>query len=350
MPAPLAMPVTVTGFPSTVTCRVAALGKASVVMMPSRAFQKPREERTPQAARIPACILSQGGSTPILPVEEGNTSFSSVPSVRPTNAQESSARRSPSCPVEALALPLLTTIAWRRPALTRFWRACALPHGHPSLRPPWGAHRLISGSCARAGAQSRAKRAVSVRQRQEIQEVPRRVISLDSRLITRRGTSCISCRCRKDTARFALLWAPARAQLPEIKRCAPHGGRNEGCPCGSAQARQKRVKAGRLQAIVVNSGNANASTGQLGLRLALDSCALVGRTLGTDEKLVLPSSTGKIGVLPPWDKMQAGILAACGVLSSRGFWNALDGIMTTDAFPKAATRHVTVDGKPVTVA
>ena len=113
---------------------------------------------------------------------------------------------------------------------------------------------------------------------------------------------------------------------------------------------QERVKAGRLQAIVVNSGNANASTGQPGLRLALDSCALVGRTLGTDEKLVLPSSTGKIGVLPPWDKMQAGILAACGVLSSRGFWNALDGIMTTDAFPKAATRHVTVDGKPVTVA
>ena len=115
------MPATVIGFPSTVTCRVAALGKTSVVMMPSRAFQKPREERTPQAARIPACILSQGGNTPILPVEEGSTSFSSVPSVRPTSAQESSARRSPGCPVEALAFPLLTTIAWRRPALTRSW-------------------------------------------------------------------------------------------------------------------------------------------------------------------------------------------------------------------------------------
>lgn len=112
---------------------------------------------------------------------------------------------------------------------------------------------------------------------------------------------------------------------------------------------QERIKSGRLQAIVVNSGNANVSTGQLGLHVARDSCALVGGILGINENLVLPSSTGKIGVMLPWDKMQTGIQAACAALSPRGFWPALSGIMTTDAFPKAAVRHVTIGGKVVTV-
>jgi len=101
---------------------------------------------------------------------------------------------------------------------------------------------------------------------------------------------------------------------------------------------------------VINSGNANVSTGQPGLRLARDSCALAGNILGIDEKLVFPSSTGKIGVMPPWYKIQAGIRAACAALSPKGFWNALAGIMTTDAFPKAAVRQVTVGGKSVTIA
>jgi len=113
---------------------------------------------------------------------------------------------------------------------------------------------------------------------------------------------------------------------------------------------RERIKTGRLQAVVINSGTANVATGQLGLRLARDSCALVARTLGIDENLVLPSSTGKIGVLPPWNKMHTGILAACAALSPRGFWNTVAGIMTTDAFPKAAIRQVTVGGKSITIA
>jgi glutamate N-acetyltransferase / amino-acid N-acetyltransferase len=113
---------------------------------------------------------------------------------------------------------------------------------------------------------------------------------------------------------------------------------------------RERLKSGRLQAIVVNSGIANVATGQAGLRLARDTCALVGQTLGIDNKLVLPSSTGRIGILPPWDKLQPGVLNACKSLSVRGFWHALAGMMTTDAFPKAAIRQVVVGGKTVTVA
>src|SRR5260221_14407384 len=62
---------------------------------------------------------------------------------------------------------------------------------------------------------------------------------------------------------------------------------------------RERLKRGRLQAIVVNSGIANVATGQAGIRLARETCALVGEALGIDENLVLPSSTGQIGVLPP---------------------------------------------------
>lgn len=113
---------------------------------------------------------------------------------------------------------------------------------------------------------------------------------------------------------------------------------------------RERMKAGRLQAIVVNSGIANVATGQAGLRLAKDTCVLVGQTLGIDDKLVLPSSTGKIGILPPWDKLQSGVLSTCKSLSLRGFWHALAGMMTTDAFPKAAIRQVVVGGKTVTLA
>ena len=113
---------------------------------------------------------------------------------------------------------------------------------------------------------------------------------------------------------------------------------------------EERMKAGRLQAIVVNSGNANASTAQPGLKLAHDTCALVGQELDIAPELVLPSSTGVIGVLPAWNKMKAGIRTAAGSLSRRGFWNAVAGIMTTDAFPKVAAKQVTVNGTRLTIA
>ncbi len=113
---------------------------------------------------------------------------------------------------------------------------------------------------------------------------------------------------------------------------------------------QERMRAGKLQAIVINSGIANVSTGESGIRLAHHSCSLVGRTLDIDDALVLPSSTGKIGVLPPWEKMRPGILEVCENLSPKGFWDAMAGIMTTDAFPKASVRTVKVGGKEVTIA
>ena len=113
---------------------------------------------------------------------------------------------------------------------------------------------------------------------------------------------------------------------------------------------QEQMKSGQIQAVVVNSGNANASTARPGLQLARDTCAFVGQTLGISGKLVFPSSTGKIGVLPAWEKIQAGIQAASAALSVHGFWPALAGIMTTDAFPKVSTRQLVIDGKLISIA
>ena len=116
MPAPLAMPAMVSVRPFNVTCRVATLGKASVVMMPATAFQKPRGDSAAAAAGMPVRIFCQSGSTPITPVDDGSTSCAFMPSARPTSAQVSRASVSPGRAVEALAFPLLTTMACKRPA------------------------------------------------------------------------------------------------------------------------------------------------------------------------------------------------------------------------------------------
>lgn len=112
----------------------------------------------------------------------------------------------------------------------------------------------------------------------------------------------------------------------------------------------ERARAGRLQALVINSGNANAYTGRDGIALAREMCAIVARALGINERLVIPSSTGRIGVPVPRDRVRKGVRDACRHLSFDGFHDALEGIMTTDAFPKFATAGMVLDGRDVTIA
>lgn len=113
---------------------------------------------------------------------------------------------------------------------------------------------------------------------------------------------------------------------------------------------QERVRAGRVQAIVVNSGNANAYTGRTGERAARAMTRAVARELGIAEALVVPSSTGKIGVQLPLDQVVAGITQAAQSLRADRFHEALEGIMTTDAFPKFAQEQVDIGGCRITVA
>ncbi|MBI3782610.1 MAG: bifunctional glutamate N-acetyltransferase/amino-acid acetyltransferase ArgJ [Deltaproteobacteria bacterium] len=112
----------------------------------------------------------------------------------------------------------------------------------------------------------------------------------------------------------------------------------------------ERAGRGRLQAIVVNSGNANAYTGRTGVTMARRMCRIVADELGIDEELVIPSSTGRIGVQLPKRKIEAGVRAAARGLSIGAFHEALEGIMTTDAFPKFATEGLMLDGREVVIA
>jgi glutamate N-acetyltransferase / amino-acid N-acetyltransferase len=95
-----------------------------------------------------------------------------------------------------------------------------------------------------------------------------------------------------------------------------------------------RVQRGLCQAILVNSGNANACTGEAGLRDALHCGALAAGALGIAEDLVAVSSTGVIGVPLPMDKFERSVSLLAADLSADGFGAVADAIMTTDAFAK----------------
>ena len=113
------------------------------------------------------------------------------------------------------------------------------------------------------------------------------------------------------------------------------------------QLDMERIKKGLCQAILVNSGNANACTGSQGLRNAKRVSSWVGKQLGIDEKLVFPSSTGVIGSLLPIKKMEEAIPELIHHLSPEGWRSTVEAMMTTDTFPKMEVATCRIKGKPV---
>jgi len=111
----------------------------------------------------------------------------------------------------------------------------------------------------------------------------------------------------------------------------------------------ERVKGGKAQAILVNSGNANAATGEQGYRDAVDAAAAAASLLGIDERLVLTASTGIIGRRLPVGKIKKAMKRLVEGLRTSGLSAAEEGIMTTDRFPKMALRKTVIDGRTVTV-
>ncbi len=103
------------------------------------------------------------------------------------------------------------------------------------------------------------------------------------------------------------------------------------------------------RALVVNTGNANAGTGDEGLSRALEVCAGAAAQLGCRAEDVLPFSTGVIMEPLPSERIVAGLPAAKADLRADNWANAAEAIMTTDTVAKAASRKITVGGKAVTV-
>ena len=105
-----------------------------------------------------------------------------------------------------------------------------------------------------------------------------------------------------------------------------------------------------IRALVINTGIANAGTGETGLQAAMQTCATLAGLLGLDEdRAVLPFSTGVILEPLPVDRLQAGLPAAIADLKADNWHAAAHAIMTTDTVAKAASRRIQVGGKTITV-
>jgi glutamate N-acetyltransferase/amino-acid N-acetyltransferase len=101
--------------------------------------------------------------------------------------------------------------------------------------------------------------------------------------------------------------------------------------------------------LLVNTGNANAGTGDRGMADARECCAALAQATGCRTNEVLPFSTGVIGEPLPSAKIVAALPGALSALTESGWDDACHGIMTTDTVPKATSRQITVDGRTVTV-
>jgi glutamate N-acetyltransferase / amino-acid N-acetyltransferase len=114
---------------------------------------------------------------------------------------------------------------------------------------------------------------------------------------------------------------------------------------------RSRTPGENFQAVIINSGNANACTGQRGLRDAAETARLVGQAADLLPEQVLIMSTGVIGRFLPMDAMANGIDAAAAKLSpdERSFVEAATAIMTTDTVPKYVSRSAKIGGVETTV-
>ena len=120
----------------------------------------------------------------------------------------------------------------------------------------------------------------------------------------------------------------------------------------AVQISKKHVKSRTIYAVVVNSGNANACTGERGIKNAVKMCSETASHIVVDPHEVLVASTGIIGEQLPIKNVIAGVADAVGGLSSSASagMNFTKAIMTTDTKPKLACRRIEISGKKITVA
>jgi len=110
-----------------------------------------------------------------------------------------------------------------------------------------------------------------------------------------------------------------------------------------------RISGSPIRALVVNTGNANAGTGEAGLADANATCAALAELLDCEPSQILPFSTGVILEPLPVDRIKAGLPQALANLKADNWQNAAESIMTTDTQPKAASRTVLISGQTITL-
>jgi glutamate N-acetyltransferase/amino-acid N-acetyltransferase len=106
---------------------------------------------------------------------------------------------------------------------------------------------------------------------------------------------------------------------------------------------------GRARVLVVNSGNSNVFTGQAGRKIVEETAAAAAEAAGCALDEVFISSTGVIGEVPPGEKIVAALPGVIAAVTADGWDAAARAILTTDTFPKGATRTARIDGVAVTI-
>ncbi|WBY00828.1 bifunctional glutamate N-acetyltransferase/amino-acid acetyltransferase ArgJ [Ramlibacter tataouinensis] len=124
--------------------------------------------------------------------------------------------------------------------------------------------------------------------------------------------------------------------------------RNRFC-AAPVQVCREHLAGGDIRALVINTGNANAGTGEEGLVRARATCAALARQLGIAPGQVLPFSTGVIMEPLPLDRIEAGLPAAIADARPDHWLRAAEGIMTTDTVAKAASATVRIAGAEVSI-
>jgi len=124
---------------------------------------------------------------------------------------------------------------------------------------------------------------------------------------------------------------------------------NRFCAAPVLVAREHLAAGKGVRALVVNTGNANAGTGEQGLADARATCAEVAKLLDCETEQVLPFSTGVIMEALPVSKLVAGLPDCVAALREDNWLNAAQAIMTTDIVAKGVSRQITLDGIVVTV-
>ena len=138
-------------------------------------------------------------------------------------------------------------------------------------------------------------------------------------------------------------------ELAEGATCAAVFTRNAFCAAPVVVAR-RHLQAELPRYLLVNSGNANAGTGEQGLRDALKTCQALAAARGCRVEQVLPFSTGVIGEPLPADRIAVSIPDALAALNASGWDAAARAIMTTDTRPKRCSRQFEFGGQRVTVS
>ena len=138
-------------------------------------------------------------------------------------------------------------------------------------------------------------------------------------------------------------------KLAEGTRVAGVFTKNRFCAAPVTLCKEHLSQQTEIRALVVNTGNANAGTGESGMQNARTTCAELATLLGCSAAQVLPFSTGVILEPLPMDRLLAGLPDCVANLEEDRWLDAAEAIMTTDIVAKGVSRQVTVGGKTVTI-